>query len=103
MEENEIIDNFKNSTRPTMAKPKDTLVWSIIITVLCCLPLGIPAILFSCKVDKLWKKGDYNGAIEAHKRAKRLIILSFLAWFLYLCFLFFAISIADMYDWIDID
>ncbi|MDR1340335.1 MAG: CD225/dispanin family protein [Prevotellaceae bacterium] len=51
-------------------KPDNLLVWSILSTVLCCLPTGIVAIVYSNKVDKLWYIRDYTASQEAANTAK---------------------------------
>lgn len=61
---------------PPMAKPDNLMVWSILATVLCCLPLGIVAIVYSNKVDNLWYAKDYAGAAEAAKNAKTFCFIS---------------------------
>ena len=43
---------------------------SIVVTILCCWPLGIPAIIYAAKVDGLKARGDIAGAREAAKNAK---------------------------------
>lgn len=43
---------------------------SIVVTILCCWPLGIPAIVFAAKVDGLKSRGDIAGALAASKNAK---------------------------------
>lgn len=58
------------------AKPDNYLIWSILATVLCCLPLGVVAIVYSAKVDNLWNAGNRIGAIEAAKNAKMYTIIS---------------------------
>lgn len=62
--------------QPPVEKPDSFLVWSILTTVLCCLPLGIVAIVYSTKVDPLWDKGQYTEAADAAKNAKTFCILS---------------------------
>lgn len=64
------------AAQPPVEKPDSFLVWSILTTVLCCLPLGIVAIVYSTKVDPLWDKGQYTEAAEAAKSAKTFCILS---------------------------
>jgi hypothetical protein len=54
-------------------KPDNLLVWSILATIFCCLPLGIFAILESVKVDKLWNANDKNEAYRAAANAKKLL------------------------------
>ncbi|WP_035757703.1 CD225/dispanin family protein [Hugenholtzia roseola] len=55
-------------------KPDNNLVWAIVCTVACCLPLGIVAIIESTKVDKLYAQGDYSGAEQAAANAKKYSI-----------------------------
>ena len=57
-------------------KPKSYLGWSIVVTVLCCWPFGIPAIVNSAKVNNRWNESDYAGAQEASQKAKKWIIVS---------------------------
>ena len=57
-------------------KPKSHLALSIIVTILCCWPFGIPAIVYSAKVNNRWNEGDYAGAQEASKKAMTWIIVS---------------------------
>lgn len=52
------------------------LVFSILVTLLCCLPLGIASIIYATKINSLQAAGDYMGAQEAAKKAKLFIILS---------------------------
>jgi hypothetical protein len=46
------------------------LVQSILVTIFCCLPLGIPAIVFSAQVNAKVQAGDIDGAIASSNRAK---------------------------------
>ena len=57
-------------------KPDNLLVWSILTTVLCCLPAGIVAIIQSTRVDSLWAMGDYAGAQKAANNAKMWCFVS---------------------------
>ena len=52
-------------------KPDNNMVWAILCTILCCLPLGIVSIVYSSKVDGLYAQGDYAGAQEAADNAKK--------------------------------
>lgn len=51
-------------------KPDNFLVWAIVSTVICCLPLGIVAIVYANKVDTLWYAERYEEAEEALRKAK---------------------------------
>ena len=44
---------------------------AVLTTVLCCLPLGIVSIIYAQKVDGLYFAGDYVGALEASKNARK--------------------------------
>lgn len=46
------------------------LVQSILVTIFCCWPLGIPAIVYAAKVDGLKSRGDIAGAMAASAKAK---------------------------------
>jgi hypothetical protein len=59
-----------------MAEPPNYLWQSIVVTVLCCLPFGIPAIIFSTKVKPAFQLGDYAGAADASKKAKMWCIIA---------------------------
>lgn len=59
-----------------MAEPPTYLWQSIVVMLLCCLPLGIPALIFSTKVKPAFASGDYAAAMEASKKAKLFCILS---------------------------
>ncbi len=43
---------------------------SIVVTILCCWPFGIPAIIYAAKVDGLKARGDIPGAMAASASAK---------------------------------
>ena len=61
---------------PRGPKPDNNLVWAILSTVFCCLPLGIASIVFAAQVDSKWNQGDYAGAQEASEKAKRFAMIS---------------------------
>ncbi len=51
--------------------PPNYLVQSILVTLLCCLPLGIVSIIFAAQVDGKARAGDLAGAQAASNQAKR--------------------------------
>ncbi|GEN79072.1 CD225/dispanin family protein [Actinotalea fermentans] len=54
--------------------PQNYLVWAILSTVLCCLPLGIVSIVFATQVNSKWAAGDVAGAQESARKAKNFAI-----------------------------
>lgn len=46
------------------------LVPAILVTIFCCVPFGIPAIVFAAKVDGMVARGDIAGAQHASEQAK---------------------------------
>lgn len=59
-----------------ISEPPTYLWQSIVVMLLCCLPLGIPALIFATKVKPAFASGDYAAAQEASKKAKLFCILS---------------------------
>lgn len=57
-----------DSQRPPM--PPTYLVWSIVMTILCCLPFGIVAIVKSTKVESYYFQGLYAESLKASNDAK---------------------------------
>lgn len=56
--------------------PQNYMIPAILSTLLCCLPTGIAAIIYSSKVEKLWAQGDKAGAINSSEQAKTWCIIS---------------------------
>jgi hypothetical protein len=55
------------------------LVQSILVTLFCCLPLGIVAIIQSAQVNGKLQAGDYEGAALASEQAKKYCWWGFIA------------------------
>lgn len=53
------------------------LAQSILVTVLCCLPFGIPAIVYAAQVNAKIQSGDIQGARDASSKAKMWSWISF--------------------------
>lgn len=56
--------------------PPTYLAWSILVTVLCCLPFGVVAIIKSCAVTTSYNRGDYESALKNSKEAQTWTIVS---------------------------
>lgn len=61
---------------------------SILCTIFCCLPFGIPAIVFAAQVNTKLQAGDLAGATESSRKAKR--------W----CWMAFAFGLVPMLAWV---
>lgn len=65
---------METTNQPMGTPPDNNLVWAILCTVFCCLPLGIVSIIYASKVKERWAQGDYQGAQEAADDAKKWAI-----------------------------
>ena len=62
---------------PPYLQPINTYLWqSIVVTLLCCLPAGIVAIINATRVSSLQQIGDIQGAQDASEKAKKWCIIS---------------------------
>lgn len=64
--ENENLDKNQGG-----AMPKNYLIESILMSVLCCLPLGIVALIHETKVETEYKAGNYDAAQAASDEAAK--------------------------------
>lgn len=62
--------------QPAGQAPNNYLVWSILVTLFCCLPFGIVAIVKSSQVNGLWAQGRYAEAQASAESAKKWVIWS---------------------------
>lgn len=67
---------FPNAGRPMYAQtagrpPKTYLLETILTTIFCCWPLGIPSIIYASRVEKKYYAGDLAGAEEDSANAKK--------------------------------
>jgi TRAP-type C4-dicarboxylate transport system permease large subunit len=61
---------------PAGQAPNNYLVWSILVTLFCCLIPGIVAIVYSAQVNGLWAQGRYAEAQKMSDRARTWVIVS---------------------------
>jgi hypothetical protein len=61
---------------------------SIVVTIFCCWPFGIPAIVNAAKVDGLKARGDYHGAMDAAASAKKWCMISVGLWAVFIVIVF---------------
>jgi hypothetical protein len=57
--------------------PPTYLVQSILVTLLCCLPFDIPAIIFAAQVNSKFAARDYEGAAASSRKARMWCWVSF--------------------------
>ncbi|MBN6152596.1 CD225/dispanin family protein [Xanthomonas sp. AmX2] len=57
----------------------NNLVWAILSTLFCCLPLGVVSIVYAAQVDGKRAAGDVAGAREASRKAGMWALYSALA------------------------
>ena len=73
--------------------PPTNLIWGILVTVLCCLPLGIVAVYKSSQVERHYYNGNYEAALKASNSALNWCIASMvffvLTWIGYVSFFAF--------------
>ncbi|MBD5275064.1 MAG: phosphoribosylglycinamide formyltransferase [Bacteroides sp.] len=77
-QQHHVEDSVRNSTfSPANPMPPTFLVWSVVMTILCCTVPGIVAIIYSAQVSSRFHQGDIEGAQRASQRAEIWIIVSF--------------------------
>lgn len=59
--------------------PNNNLVWAILTTIFCCLPLGVVAIVKASQVNGLWAQGQYDQARKAADDARKWSMWSAIA------------------------
>ncbi|HXE90454.1 MAG TPA: CD225/dispanin family protein [Terriglobales bacterium] len=63
----------------TAAKVENYLVPAILVTVCCCLPLGIPAIIYAAQVNTKLQAGDLAGAQASSRSARTWCLVAGIA------------------------
>ncbi len=67
----------QNYQQQMLTPPKNWLVESILVTIFCCLPLGIVGIVNASQVSSKFATGDHNGALEASRNAAKWTKIGF--------------------------
>ncbi len=73
-------------------RPKNWLVESILVTILCCLPFGIVGIVNAAKVNSLYDQGKYDESIRSSANAKRWTMIGLIIGVVYLIFVIVMVS-----------
>lgn len=53
------------------------LAQAILVTIFCCIPFGIPAIVFAAQVNSKLAAGDIDGAKDSSRKAKMWTWIAF--------------------------
>lgn len=61
--------------------PNSNMVWAVLSTIFCCLPLGIVAIVKASNVNSAWNSGQYDLAYKNSEDAKKWSIYALVAGF----------------------
>jgi hypothetical protein len=69
------------------------LIWAILATLFCCLPVGIVGIVFATQVNTKLAAGDIAGAQDSSAKAKMWTMIAagigLLGWLLWVCYFVF--------------
>ena len=68
-------NQFSNGQPEKQISGTPYIIFSILVTLCCCLPLGIVSIVYASKINSLQNAGDYEGAKAAAKKAKIFMIV----------------------------
>ena len=60
---------------PQGSPPPSNLVWAILCTLFCCLPLGIVSIVYAAQVNGKWAAGDVAGAQNSSAKARQFALI----------------------------
>ncbi|MBO5025528.1 MAG: CD225/dispanin family protein [Bacteroidaceae bacterium] len=60
-------------------KPDNYMLWAVLSTVCCCIPIGAYAIYCAAQVDTLYRQGDYAGALAKANDVKTWSIIAAVA------------------------
>lgn len=85
----EVLSNLPPEPPEQILMPKKWLVESVLVSCLCCLPLGIVGIIYAIKVEDAYYNQQYELAKYYSKKARRWIL-----WGFYIALILFLLYIA---------
>ena len=65
----DVLQQLENTEAPAEQVP-NYLAQAILVTLFCCMPFGIAAIVFAAQVNSKIQAGDIQGATESSRKAK---------------------------------
>lgn len=104
----EILGNAPAPPAPPSPRcPSTYLVPAILLTLCCCNPLAIVAIVYALQVQPAYSRGHYEQAVDASDTARRWCIVAAIAWVAIFIFLkllswniLMPLPILSPFDWI---
>lgn len=77
-----------------MKEVPNYLIPAILVTLFCCIPAGIPAIIFAIQVNERLARNDYEGAVKSSYTAKLFCWIGFgLGFIIFLTYVFYFIFV----------
>lgn len=75
----EVLHHIEQSSikRPYVKDVPSYLAHAILVTLFCCIPFGIVAIVYAAQVNGKLAGGDYDGAVKSSQSAKMWCWLGF--------------------------
>lgn len=67
---------YQQQGQQPILPPDNYLAWAVVVTILCCVPFGIVAIVKAASVNGLWNSGNYEQAYKASASAKKWVIIT---------------------------
>lgn len=82
------LSGYGNQYKPVM--PDNNMVWAILTTLFCCIPIGVYSIIQASKVNTLYYRGQYKEAQEMADSAKKWAVIAAIGGVVIgiICFLF---------------
>ncbi len=73
--DNESGHTASNATK-NLQEPTNYMVYAILATILCCMPLGIVSVIYANKANTSWGAGKYSESIDATQKARLWLIIA---------------------------
>jgi hypothetical protein len=73
-----VLPHEAQEPQPPPIKINNHLIFAVLCTVFCCVPLGIPAIIYAAQVNEKAATGDIQGAMNSSQKAKFWAWLAFI-------------------------
>ena len=88
--------NVPYTNQLMVVPPKNWLIECILVTLFCCMPLGIVGLIQSTKVETLWNSGQREAAVKASQEAGKWVKIGAISGFVIL-FLYILIVIIGVF------